>query len=333
MLKQYCTIHTSSTYISLLSLSNYSSILLPRVSSFYPHRSISTLSSFCSVRLPSHIMSTSATVIDPLSLKHCMDSRSPVLEAVRAIHTTATLEDSMPSPLELSPFMQRKRASTHEGPQVSIRTISTNAPTEVAASTTTTAEATPTDTASSTSNSSRLPSHIHSATCGCGSDATIPNDDQYIGDDDDDDFHIGSKAFVAQGVHHSVTDTLDPHHHHDATLPARSHSHGSLVSLDTPRWSLASLMEYNQRFVARKQYEPFLTDRFPYKKLVVVTCMDTRLTELLPMALDLKNGDAKIIKVAGAIVAHPFGSVMRSILVAVYGLGAEHIIVVGHHDW
>jgi carbonic anhydrase len=60
--------------------------------------------------------------------------------------------------------------------------------------------------------------------------------------------------------------------------------------------------------------------------------MDTRLTELLPMALDLRNGDAKIIKVAGAMVAHPFGSVMRSILVAVYGLGAEHILVVGHHD-
>jgi hypothetical protein len=37
-------------------------------------------------------------------------------------------------------------------------------------------------------------------------------------------------------------------------------------------------------------------------------------------------------QVAGSIVAHPFGSVMRSILVAVYGLGAEHVIVVGHHD-
>jgi carbonic anhydrase len=99
------------------------------------------------------------------------------------------------------------------------------------------------------------------------------------------------------------------------------------------KWSLHSLLDHNHRFVTNKSYEPYLTDRFPYKKLVVVTCMDTRLTELLPMALDLKNGDAKIIKVAGAMVAHPFGSVMRSILVAVYGLGAEHILVVGHHDW
>src|SRR5205823_940600 len=34
----------------------------------------------------------------------------------------------------------------------------------------------------------------------------------------------------------------------------------------------------------------------------------------------------------GAIVAAPFGSVMRSILVAIYSLGAEEIYVVGHHD-
>lgn len=34
-------------------------------------------------------------------------------------------------------------------------------------------------------------------------------------------------------------------------------------------------------------------------KLAIVSCMDTRLTELLPRALGLKNGDAKIIKVAG----------------------------------
>ena len=93
------------------------------------------------------------------------------------------------------------------------------------------------------------------------------------------------------------------------------------------------MLTHNHDFVLHKKFEPYLTDRFPYKKLVVVTCMDTRLVELLPVALDLKNGDAKIIKVAGAIVTHPFGSVMRSILVAVYALGAEHILVVGHHDW
>ena len=65
--------------------------------------------------------------------------------------------------------------------------------------------------------------------------------------------------------------------------------------------------------------------------MVILTCMDARLTELLPKAMNIKNGDAKIIKDAGATVIHPFGGVMRSILVAVYEFGAEDVFVVGHH--
>jgi carbonic anhydrase len=45
----------------------------------------------------------------------------------------------------------------------------------------------------------------------------------------------------------------------------------------------------------------------------------------------LRNGDAKVIKNAGAIVSHPFGSVMRSMIVAVYELMAAEIAVVGHY--
>jgi carbonic anhydrase len=95
---------------------------------------------------------------------------------------------------------------------------------------------------------------------------------------------------------------------------------------------LTEILSFNQDFVASKAYERYRTDRFPDKKMVIVTCMDTRLTELLPKAMNLRNGDAKIIKIAGAVVAAPFGSVMRSILVAIYSLGAKEIYVVGHHD-
>ena len=63
--------------------------------------------------------------------------------------------------------------------------------------------------------------------------------------------------------------------------------------------------------------------RYPDKKMVILSCMDTRLIELLPKAMNLKNGDAKIVKNAGAIVTQPFGNVMRSILVALYKLKAE----------
>jgi carbonic anhydrase len=95
---------------------------------------------------------------------------------------------------------------------------------------------------------------------------------------------------------------------------------------------LSNIMNYNQQFVETKEYEQFLTDKFPEKRMVILTCMDTRLTELLPRAMDLRNGDAKIIKNAGAIVTHPFGSVMRSIIVAVYELEAEEVFVVGHYE-
>lgn len=95
---------------------------------------------------------------------------------------------------------------------------------------------------------------------------------------------------------------------------------------------LTNIIEHNQQFVETKEYEQFRTNKFPDKKMVIVTCMDTRLTELLPRAMNLRNGDAKIIKNAGAIVTHPFGSVMRSIIVAVYELGAEEVFVVGHYE-
>ena len=94
---------------------------------------------------------------------------------------------------------------------------------------------------------------------------------------------------------------------------------------------LSEILDHNRQFVADKGYEKFATDRFPNKRIVVVTCMDTRLVELLPAAMDLRQGDVMVLKTAGAIVSHPFGGIMRSILVAVYQLGAQEIAVVGHH--
>ena len=92
------------------------------------------------------------------------------------------------------------------------------------------------------------------------------------------------------------------------------------------------IIEYNKQFVASKGYERYVTDKYPDKKLAVLSCMDTRLTELLPAALGLKNGDAKVIKNAGGLVISPFDSAMRSLVVAVYELGVEEIMVVAHSN-
>lgn len=95
--------------------------------------------------------------------------------------------------------------------------------------------------------------------------------------------------------------------------------------------NLEQILEYNKSFVENKEYEKYRASKYPTKKMVILSCMDTRLTELLPRALNVKNGDVKIIKNAGAVVAHPFGSIMRSILVAIYELQASEVFVIGHH--
>ena len=93
---------------------------------------------------------------------------------------------------------------------------------------------------------------------------------------------------------------------------------------------IQELKEFNRKFVEEKGYERFATSKYPDKKIAIVTCMDTRLVELLPAALGIRNGDVKIIKNAGATITNPFDSTMRSILVAIYELGVNEIMVIGH---
>ncbi len=92
------------------------------------------------------------------------------------------------------------------------------------------------------------------------------------------------------------------------------------------------MLAYNEQFVADKNYEQFLTNSIPNKKMVIFTCMESRLVELLPKALNIQNGDAKMVKNAGAIIRKSFDSIIKSILVAIYKLEAEEVAVIGHHD-
>ena len=69
------------------------------------------------------------------------------------------------------------------------------------------------------------------------------------------------------------------------------------------------------------------TPKRPAKKLAIVTCMDTRLTDFEP-AMGLERGDAKIIKNAGNTITDDALSHLwlRCIL------GVEEIMVIGHTD-
>ena len=90
------------------------------------------------------------------------------------------------------------------------------------------------------------------------------------------------------------------------------------------------ILKYNRQFVSEKAYVPFITDKYPAKKLAILTCMDTRLTVLLQEALGLRNGDAKIIKNAGGIIPTETDTAIRSLLVAIYELGVNEVMVIHH---
>ena len=95
---------------------------------------------------------------------------------------------------------------------------------------------------------------------------------------------------------------------------------------------IEEIFRHNREFVESGAYRQYETSKYPDKKIAIVTCMDTRLVELLPAALGIKNGDVKMIKNAGGVITNPFDSTLRSLLVAVYELGVNEIMVIGHTE-
>lgn len=92
------------------------------------------------------------------------------------------------------------------------------------------------------------------------------------------------------------------------------------------------MLKFNRDFVEKEGYKPYITSKYPDKKIAIVTCMDTRLVELLPAALGIKNGDVKMIKNAGGVINNPWDSTMKSLLVGIYELGVKEIMIIGHTE-
>jgi carbonic anhydrase len=92
---------------------------------------------------------------------------------------------------------------------------------------------------------------------------------------------------------------------------------------------LDEILEHNNFWVAQRG-RPL--SKKPHKKVAVFTCMDTRLVEFLEEAMGLGRGDAMVIKNAGNTLVDPQGGVVRSLLVAIYALGCDEVLVIGHTD-
>ncbi len=95
---------------------------------------------------------------------------------------------------------------------------------------------------------------------------------------------------------------------------------------------IEEMLAYNRTFVENQEYRKYTTSKYPNKKIAILTCMDTRLVELLPAALGIRNGDVKMIKNAGGMITGPFDSTVRSLLVSIVELGVEEVMVIGHTD-
>ncbi len=89
---------------------------------------------------------------------------------------------------------------------------------------------------------------------------------------------------------------------------------------------------YNRFFIESEVYTPRSVSKRPTKKTAILTCMDTRLTNLLSVALGIKDGDVKIIRNAGGILLNEYDTTIRSLLIAILEFDIKHLAVIGHTD-
>ena len=91
---------------------------------------------------------------------------------------------------------------------------------------------------------------------------------------------------------------------------------------------LENVLEDNKKFV--ENFEGEEMSHHAAKKLAILTCMDCRLIDFFEPALGLERGDAKIVRNAGNSIVGE--DAIRSIGAALYNLGCEEVLVVGHTE-
>ena len=97
---------------------------------------------------------------------------------------------------------------------------------------------------------------------------------------------------------------------------------------------LEKILEHNRKFVQERKNagEDKPISGHAHKDIMVFTCMDTRLVELLEAAMGFGRGDIKILKNAGNIIRNNCSDVIRSVAVGTVLMGLKEVYVVGHKD-
>jgi carbonic anhydrase len=91
----------------------------------------------------------------------------------------------------------------------------------------------------------------------------------------------------------------------------------------SPQARFDELLAANRAYVASGRHRALPVE--PARRLVVVTCMDSRIDAFAALGLDL--GDAHVVRTAGARVT---GDVLRSLTLSTHVLGTRTVMVLGH---
>ncbi|NLM43493.1 MAG: carbonic anhydrase [Clostridiales bacterium] len=97
---------------------------------------------------------------------------------------------------------------------------------------------------------------------------------------------------------------------------------------------LKNILEHNKKFVEERKkaglHKPI--EGHAQKDVMIFTCMDTRLIDLLEPAMGIKRGDVKILKNAGNTIRDGCDEIIRCITVGTVLMGLSQVYVVGHKD-
>lgn len=94
------------------------------------------------------------------------------------------------------------------------------------------------------------------------------------------------------------------------------------------------ILEYNKRFVQKRKEMGLDKPISSHAKqeVMIFTCMDTRLIDLVEPAMGFKRGDIKIIKNPGNSIRKNCDEIIRSISLGTIMMGLKEVYVVGHKD-
>lgn len=84
---------------------------------------------------------------------------------------------------------------------------------------------------------------------------------------------------------------------------------------------LDEILKANEAYVADivKEYGEggMPANKAPQRHIAILTCMDTRLVDLLERTMGIDRGDANVIRVAGNCITDVFSDVVRSLIVSI----------------